>query len=119
MIQVELTRFRIKKGKEIKAQEWMDFLNSHHEDTVATMSGEKMYVETVFKDENEDGYTYFYWYSVQGENGSVVEESESYIDKKHLEYWDECIDPDYKPVDLVLEQSLIAPSVMKIIKNDK
>ena len=48
-----------------------------------------------------------------------VEESESYIDKKHLEYWDECIDPDYKPVDLVLEQSLIAPSVMKIIKNDK
>ena len=47
MTQVELTRFRIKKGKEIKAQEWMDFLNSHHEDTVATMSGEKMYVETV------------------------------------------------------------------------
>ena len=46
MTQVELTRFRIKKGKEAKAQEWMDFLNSHHEDTVATMSGEKMYVET-------------------------------------------------------------------------
>ena len=61
MTQVELTRFRIKKGKETEAQEWMDFLNSHHEDTVATMSGEKMYVETVFKDENEDGYTYFYW----------------------------------------------------------
>lgn len=119
MTQVELTRFRIKKDKEAEAQEWMDFLNSHHEDTVATMSGEKMYVETVFKDENEDGYTYFYWYSVQGENGSAVEESESYIDKKHLEYWDECIDPDYKPVDLVLEQSLIAPKVMKIIKNNK
>ena len=48
MTQIELTRFRIKKGKEAKAQEWMDFLNSHHEDTVATMSGENMYVETVF-----------------------------------------------------------------------
>lgn len=27
-MQIELTRFRIKKGKEAKAQEWMDFLNS-------------------------------------------------------------------------------------------
>jgi hypothetical protein len=35
-MKVELTRFRIKKGKETKAQEWMDFLNSH---TVATMAG--------------------------------------------------------------------------------
>ncbi len=72
MPQVGLTRFRIKKGKETIAQEWMDFLNNYHEDTVATMAGEKMYVETVFKDENEDGYTYFYWDSVQGENGNAV-----------------------------------------------
>lgn len=49
-MKVELTRFRIKKGKETKAQEWMDFLNSHHEDTVATMAGERMYVENVFKE---------------------------------------------------------------------
>ena len=45
----------------------MDFLNSHHEDTVATMKNEKMFVESVFKEENIDGYTYFYWYSIQGE----------------------------------------------------
>ena len=48
MVRVELTRFRIRKGKEEKAQEWMDFLNSHHEDTVGTMKNEKMYVESVF-----------------------------------------------------------------------
>ena len=42
MTKIELTRFRIKKGKEAKAQEWMDFLNEHHADTVATMAGEKM-----------------------------------------------------------------------------
>lgn len=80
MTKVELTRFRIKKGKEAKAQEWMDLLNEHHVDTVATMAGEKMYVESVFKEKNPDGYTYFYWYSVQGEGGNAVEESESYID---------------------------------------
>ena len=50
MVQIELTRFRIKKGKEEKAQEWMDFLNSHSEDTVATMKNEKMYVDNVFKE---------------------------------------------------------------------
>ena len=119
MTEVELTRFRIKKGKEAKAQEWMAFLNEHHADTVATMAGEKMYVESVFKEENPDGYTYFYWYSVQGKGGNAVEGSESYIDKKHLEYWDECIDMDYKPVDMELEESLIAPSVEKVMEKNK
>ena len=60
MTKIELTRFRIKKGKELRAQEWMDFLNEHHQDTVATMAGERMYIETVFKEESSDGYTYFY-----------------------------------------------------------
>lgn len=50
MTKIELTRFRIKKGKEAKAQEWMDFLNEHHADTVATMAGEKMHIESVFKE---------------------------------------------------------------------
>lgn len=118
MTKVELTRFRIRKGKEAKAQEWMDFLNEHHTDTVATMTGEKMYVESVFKEKNPDGYTYFYWYSVQGEGGNAVEESESYIDKKHTEYWDECIDTEYKPVDMELEESLIAPAFKKAIEKD-
>ncbi|KRL90190.1 DUF6176 family protein [Lactobacillus kalixensis] len=118
MVQIELTRFRIKKGKEEKAQKWMDFLNEHHADTVKTMAAEKMYVETVFSEKNEDGYTYFYWYSVQGEDGQAVEESESYIDKKHIEYWDECIDTTYRPVDMKVQQSLIAPKIEKDINED-
>ncbi|WP_278952896.1 DUF6176 family protein [Lactobacillus apis] len=111
MVQIELTRFRIKKSKEQRAEEWMKFLNDHHADTVATMAGEKMYVETVFKEENSDGHMYFYWYSIQGENGNVVEDSESYIDKKHLKYWEECIDGTYRPVDMTLMQSLLSPKI--------
>lgn len=118
MTHIELIRFRIKKGKEKKAQEWMNFLNEHHVDTVKTMAAEKMYVETVFSEKKEDGYTYFYWYSVQGENGQNVEESESYIDKKHIEYWDECIDSTYHPVNMKVRQSLIAPEIEKIINED-
>ena len=116
MIKIELTRFRIKQGREQAAQEWMDFLDQHHQDTVATMAGEKMFVETVFKEKNPDGYTYFYWYSIQGEGGRAVEESMSYIDKKHLEYWTECIDETYRPVDMVMEQSLLSPAIEQFIK---
>lgn len=43
----------------------------------------------------------------------------SYIDKKHIEYWDECIDMEYKPVDMKLEESLIAPDVEKVIEKDE
>ena len=116
MTKVELTRFRIRKGKEAKAQEWMDFLNEHHTDTVATMTGEKMYVESVFKEKNPDGYTYFYWYSVQGEGGNAVEESKSYIDKKHIEYWKKCIDPSYQPEDLLPEVIMIPHGIKKIME---
>ncbi|KJY55035.1 uncharacterized protein JF76_14080 [Lactobacillus kullabergensis] len=118
MTKIELTRFRIKKGKELRAQEWMDFLNKHHQDTVATMAGERMYIETVFKEKSSDGYTYFYWYSMQGEGGNAVEDSDSYIDQKHLEYWDECIDTAYRPVDMKVMEKLVAPKINSIIDAD-
>ncbi|HEM4989949.1 TPA: hypothetical protein U1348_000986 [Streptococcus suis] len=98
-LNVELSRFRVKEGKTVQVDEWMAFLNEHMEDTLLTLEGEKMYVETIFR-EVSDGLQYLYWYSVQAEGGIEVEDSESYIDKKHLEYWEECIDPNYGMVDL-------------------
>lgn len=85
-LNVELSRFRVKEGKTVQVDEWMAFLNEHMEDTLLTLEGEKMYVETIFR-EVLDGHEYLYWYSVQAEGGIEVEDSESYIDKKHLEYW--------------------------------
>ncbi|HEL1972670.1 TPA: hypothetical protein TYI96_000560 [Streptococcus suis] len=96
---VELSRFRVKEGKSAVVDQWMAFLNEHMEDTLLTLEGEKMYVETIFR-EVSDGREYLYWYSVQAEGGNEVEDSESYIDKKYLEYWEECIDPSYGMVDL-------------------
>lgn len=101
MVKVELSRFKVKKGKEKKVQEWMNFLNQYHQETVATMAGERMYVEDIFK-EVIAGETYLYWFSIQGENGNSVEKSNSEIDKKHLEYWKECIDTETRPKDLGL-----------------
>ncbi|HEL1583928.1 TPA: hypothetical protein TXJ06_000628 [Streptococcus suis] len=96
---VELSRFRVKEGKSAVVDQWMAFLNEHMEDTLLTLEGEKMYVETIFR-EVLDGREYLYWYSVQAEGDIDVEDSESYINKKHLEYWEECIDPSYGMVDL-------------------
>ncbi|WP_265478059.1 DUF6176 family protein [Lactiplantibacillus plantarum] len=111
---VELTRFKVKKGKTEKVDEWIKFLNENMKDVLVTLEGEKMYVETIFR-ETLNGTEYLYWYSVQGENGQNVEESQHWIDKKYLEYWDECIDPSFRPVDLTTEVVMIPENVIKVM----
>lgn len=109
-MKTELTRFRVKENKSKIVNEWMKFLNENMKDVLLTLDNEKMYIENIFR-ETIDGIDYLYWYSIQGENGTSVEESHSWIDKKHLEYWYECIDEEYKPVDLRLEVQMISNSV--------
>lgn len=50
------------------------------EEVLLTLDGERMYVETIFREKCDDE-EYLYWYSIQGENGIRVEESDSWIDK--------------------------------------
>jgi len=111
---VELTRFKVKEGKTKKVDDWLKFLNENMKDVLVTLEGEKMYVETILR-ETLNGAEYLYWYSVQGENGQEVEESEHWIDKKHLEYWDECIDPTFRPVDLTVEVVMIPEKIRKVM----
>lgn len=107
---VELTRFRVKRDKSHVVDEWMKFLNDHMEDVLITLEGEKMYVETIFR-ETLDGSEYLYWYSVQGEGGQAVQTSSHWIDEKHMAYWQQCIDPDFSAVDLSMEAAMIARRV--------
>lgn len=108
----ELTRYKVKKGKEDKAREWMRFLNENIGETLLTLKNERMYVENIFS-EVIDGQMYLYWFSYQGDDAQAVEESESWIDKKHLEYWDECLvwEPEDHGEDLSLEVSMVEPSL--------
>ncbi len=112
---VELTRYRIKQGKSEKVTEWLKFLNDNIEDVLVTLEGEKMYVETIFR-EMLNGEEYLYWYSVQGEGGQDVETSSHWIDKKHLEYWDECIDETFGSFDLSTEVVMIPNAVKATMK---
>ena len=111
---VELTRFKVKEGKTKKVDEWLAFLNENMKDVLITLEGEKMYVETIFRETLND-VEYLYWYSVQGENGQDVEDSEHWIDKKHLQYWDECIDETFRPVDLTTEVVMIPERIRKVM----
>lgn len=117
IMNVELTRFKLKKGKSKKVDEWLKFLNSNIEETHVTLESEKMYVETIFR-EVVDGEEYLYWYSIQGENGQLVEESDHWVDKKHMQYWNECIDEDYKPVDLKTEVVMISKKVKSYMEEE-
>lgn len=109
---VELTRFRVKSGMSEKVDEWLAFLKEHMEDVLVTLEGEKMHVETIFR-EVLDGEEYLYWYSIQGEGGQEVEESDHWIDKKHLAYWGACIDPDFRPVDLKTEVVMVPEKIRR------
>ncbi|HGF7815810.1 MULTISPECIES: DUF6176 family protein [Bacilli] len=112
---IELTKFKVKKGKTDVVEEWLNFLNKNMKDVLITLENEKMYVESIFKEKiNEDEY--LYWFSVQGEGGQEVETSEHWIDKKHLEYWNECIDSEFKPVDLDTRVVMIPEKVRSVMK---
>lgn len=112
---VELTRFRVKEGKSERVDEWLKILNENMNDVLITLEGEKMYVETIFR-EHLNGDEYLYWYSVQGHGGQDVQESDHWIDKKHLEYWKECIDETFNPVDLKTEVVMIPENIRQNMK---
>ena len=112
---VELTRFKVKPGKNHRVDEWMKMLNDHMKDVLLTLNDEKMYVETIFR-EIRDGEEYLYWYSVQGEGGIAIEASQHEIDKKHLEFWYECIDEEATATDMKTEVVMIQDVVKEAMK---
>ena len=109
MLRIELTRVTVKVGKSKAVDEWLGFLRDHLGEVLLTLDAEKMYVESIFR-ENIGGSEYMYWYSIQGENGRSVETSEDLVDRRHLEYWDECIEPGTE-VDIPLAIAMIQAKV--------
>ncbi len=110
---IELSRFRVRKGKSDAVDRWMRFLNENMDDVLLTLDGEKMYIETIFREKCDDA-EYLYWYSIQGDNGIKVEQSHSWIDKKHLEYWNECIDEDGH-ADMSMQVSMIPRHIARLM----
>lgn len=89
-LRAKLQRFEVIEGKERRFEEWMNYLRAERAAAVETLEGEKMYFEAVFSD-TTDGKTYAFWMTFKGEGGKPVESSKHELDKKHLEFWNECI----------------------------
>lgn len=115
VLNIECTRFKVKKGKSQKVDEWMSLLNQYMDEVLLTLADEKMYVETIFR-EVLNGEEFLYWYSIQGEGGQVVSDSQHEIDRLHLQYWNECIDETYEPVDLNMQVSMIPKNIIREMK---
>lgn len=80
-----------------------------------TLQDEKMYVETIFKESvGEDEY--LYWYSIQGEGGTNVDDSDHEVDKKHLEYWYECIAESDGHKDMETKVVMIPDNIRNFMK---
>lgn len=112
---IELTRFRVKQGKSERVDEWLQFLTNNMKDVLTTLEGEKMYVETIFR-ENMNGEEYLYWYSVQGVGGQEVEQSTHWIDEKHMAFWKECIDDSFQAVDLTTAVVMIPDKIRRAME---
>ena len=97
MASVVLDRFTVKLGKEARAHEWMRALNDRIEECRATLDHEKMCFEAVFSEEL-DGRMYLYWIEFKDPGGQPVRESKAEVDRIHLAFWDECIEPGSRHV---------------------
>lgn len=114
-MQVELTKFRIKRGKSELVDEWMDFLNQNMQDALLSLDGEKMFVETIMRDTIGDR-EYLYWYSIQADDGETNSRAAECVDRKHIEYWNKCIDKAYRPKNLKNEVVMIPNRLKEYMK---
>jgi hypothetical protein len=109
-MRVELSRFRVKKDKASRVDEWMKILNDRIDECVQTLDREQMRLEFIFR-EISNGEEYLYWCTLQGEQGQAVETSSFEIDRIHRELFEECIDHDYGRHDAQV-QAVMLPAVV-------
>lgn len=111
-MKVELTRFRVKPGKSERVDEWIDYINQNMDGVLRNLDDENMYVETIFREEFY-GEEYIYWYSVKGNRKE--DGIEPYIDPKHLQFMEECIDKTFRPQDMSAATVMLKRDVSKVI----
>jgi hypothetical protein len=93
-MRVELSRYRIKQGKEARVDEWQRLLNDRMAEQIPILDEEQMKLAVVFR-ETINGEQFLYWFSVQGDIDYDIRKSRHEVDQLHLAFAEECIDHDY------------------------
>jgi hypothetical protein len=108
-MRLELAPARIKPGKSARANEWMAMLNARYDECVATLPGEQMAFEAIFRMTEADGTDWIYHLSLGGEGGSFDEQSGS-LDADHAAFSRECKEPGWE---LITPQFLLVPDAVR------
>jgi hypothetical protein len=90
---LSLTRHRVERGHEHEVDEWMAMLNDRADECVATLDGERMAVEAIFRIRDDAG-DWLYWFELHGEGGGVIT-GDHPIDRDHLLYAQRCKVPGH------------------------
>ena len=113
-MKAELTKFKVKEGKSGLVDEWIEYMRDNMDDVLLNLEGEKMYVETIFREVFMD-VEYLYWYSIQSDDGSETID-DTPLDEKHLEYMEVCIDQTFRPADMQAEVVMLPEHLRQLIR---
>lgn len=112
-MKAELTKFKVKEGQSELVQEWIEYMRDNMDDVLLNLEGEKMYVETIFREVFMD-VEYLYWYSIQADDSEKIDDT--YLDPKHLEYMNACIDQTFRPADMQAEVVMLPERLRKLLR---
>ena len=93
-MRVELSRYRIKAGKEARVDEWLKMLHDRTAESLPILEEEQMKLEVIFS-ETINGEQFLTWFSVQGDIDYNVRNSRHEVDQLHVQFADECMDDSY------------------------
>src|SRR5919107_6450324 len=84
-LRARCVRARIRPGMEDEAERWMRMLNERRDEAVQTLERERVAVEMVFRERDEDG-EWLVWVMLEGEGGASIEDSPFEIDHEHAAF---------------------------------
>jgi hypothetical protein len=70
---------------EQEAERWMQMLNDRQDEAVQTLQRERVALEIVFRERDDDG-DWLIWVMIQGEGGASIEDSPFEIDRDHAAF---------------------------------
>lgn len=108
-LQVRLHRVEIRDDKLDRYADWQRFLHAHHDEAVATLAREHMFVEAMFRDPVRDPHA-LYWLEVRDDAGAHANDANLPIDREHERYMHEVLRPGSWSV-LHTDNLLVAPFV--------
>lgn len=112
-LQVRLHRVEIGDDKLDRYADWQRFLHAHHDEAVATLAREHMFVEAMFRDPVHDPHA-LYWLEVRDDAGAHANDSNLPIDREHERYMREVLLPGSWSI-LDTDNVLVAPFVQDAV----